>query len=977
MFDSATGPRLYAVPPGVDFGQELIRGLTDRFGDGPPDRLARVELYVNTRRMQRRLRESFDAGPARLLPRIRLITDLASDPVASPLPLPVPPLRRRLELAQLVTRLIVAEPDLAPERAAFDLAESLSRLLDEMHGEGVAPGTLDALDVTDASGHWQRALRFLRIVNRYLRQIDGPPNSEARQRDAVERLAARWAEAPPDHPVVCAGSTGSRGATALFMEAVARLPRGAVILPGFDFDMDPTVWDRLDDPMQGEDHPQFRFRALCNRLGLAPGDVARWTEAAPAAPSRNRLVSLALRPAPVTDQWLTEGPMLDDLEEAVAGLTLVEAPSVREEAESIALGLRQALEDGRTAALITPDRSLTRQVAAALDRWNIVPDDSAGTPLHLTPPGRFLRHVAEIGDLTAEAMLVLLKHPLCHSGADRNAHLLRTRRLELAIRRHGPAFPTGADLLAWGADQAEIDTECPTWAGWLASLIDRFGAATPRPIGDHVRDHLALAGALAGGIAGGSGALWEAAAGRAAQEAMAGLAREAEVGGEIDADAYRALLLAVLSGVEVRDRDAGHPDLRIWGTLEARVQGADLIVLGAMNEGAWPEAPAPDPWLNRRMRFEAGLLLPERRIGLAAHDFQQAVAGPEVWITRAIRSDEAQTVPSRWVNRLTNLLNGLDGQGGPDLLKQMRARGAVWLARARALAAPDRPIPPATRPSPRPPVAYRPKQLSVTQISTLIRDPFAIYAREILGLRALDPLQPSADAALRGTLIHRVMERFVRGDGMASDDPRTTLLAEAEAVLAEACPWPTARRLWLARVIRFADWFLQGEAERQALAEPIAFESRGKLRLNSVDFTLICKADRIDRQPDGATILYDYKTGQVPTGPQQERFDKQLLLEAAMVERGGFAEIGPARAAGAAFIGLGASLKVQPAPLDTAPPDKVWAEFEALIAAWQRPERGYTARLAHFRDDQATEYDHLARLGEWDLAEPAAPEDLK
>jgi len=152
------------------------------------------------------------------------------------------------------------------------------------------------------------------------------------------------------------------------------------------------------------------------------------------------------------------------------------------------------------------------------------------------------------------------------------------------------------------------------------------------------------------------------------------------------------------------------------------------VILGGLNDGTWPEAPAPDPWLNRKMRSDAGLLLPERRIGLSAHDYQQAIAAPQVWITRAIRSDEAETVPSRWLNRLGNLLGGLGDAGGPEAWTEMRTRGQHWLDQVTALEEITR-VPPAPRPSPRPPMAARPRDLSVTEIKRLIRDPYAVYAK--------------------------------------------------------------------------------------------------------------------------------------------------------------------------------------------------------------------------------------------------------
>ncbi len=978
MFSDAPAPRLYALPPGVDFATEVVAGLRARLAGAPPEAMARVTLYVNTRRMQRRMREVFDQGPATLLPRMRLITDLALDPFGPDLALPMAPLRRRLELSRLVAQLIEAQPDLAPRAALYDLSDSLAGLMDEMQGEGVTPDTIAGLDVTDLSGHWARSLQFLTIVQRWFGP-DEAPDREARQRQAVERLVARWEATPPADPIIVAGSTGSRGATALFLQAVARQPQGAVILPGVDTDQPQQVWDRLDDAPSGEDHPQFRFQRIMRLLEVGAQDLRLWHDTAPPAPARNRLVSLSLRPAPVTDQWRDEGPELGDLGPATSGLTLLEAPSPRAEAETIALRMRAALDEGKVVALVTPDRMLTRQVAAALDRWNIVPDDSAGVPLPLSPPGRFLRQVGErLGQKPAPAALLsLLKHPLCHSGSDRGPHLLRTRELELALRHAGAAHPDAALLRGWATDTGPNDPGRIAWADWLAATLDRDGDAVERPLAAHLAGHLALAEHLAAGPdAGGSGGLWDEAAGRAAREICDDLAEHADAAGDMGLADYRALFEGVLRGVEVRNRDAGDPRVLIRGTLEARVQGADLTILGGMNEGAWPEAPAADPWLNRKMRAEAGLLLPERRIGLSAHDYQQAVAGAEVWITRATRSADAETVPSRWINRLTNLLVGLPDQNGPEALAAMKARGADWLARAATLSAPEARVPPAIRPSPRPPLAHRPRQLSVTAIRRLIRDPYSIYADKILRLRALDPLTPLPDAPLRGTILHKVFELFLK-EGLRPEDPaaRSRLLAVAETVLAEHCPWPTVRRVWMARIARISDWFLTTEAARQALATPRWFEEKGAAEIEDLNFTLTAEADRIDEGPEGLRI-YDYKTGAPPTAKAQKVFEKQLLLEAAMAERGGFGRVGAQRVAGATYIGLGGKGSEVPAPLSDSPPSQVWDELRELIARWQEPDRGYSSRMAVQETGIAGDFDHLARWGEWDLSTPVTSEDV-
>ena len=449
MFEPTRSPRFFGVPVGVDFPQAVVQGLRERFQNEPPEALGKVELYVNTRRMQRRIRAIFDAGPAGFVPNIRLITDLSDNLCLSHIPPAVPPLRRRLELVQLISRLLDADPTLAPRSSLYDLADSLMKLSDEMQGEGVAPHVIRELDVSDQSGHWERALTFINIVQDFFKDRHTAPDREARQRLVIEELGKVWVDSPPQHPVIVAGSTGSRGATALFMQMVAKLPQGAVVLPGFDFAMPEAAWNDLSDALTAEDHPQFRFRRLLDDAGLPMSAVQEWSDDAPNCEPRNQLVSLALRPAPVTDQWLQEGPALPNISTACQDITLIEASTPRQEALTIAFRLRQAAEDGQTAALVTPDRTLTRQVSAALLRWNIIPDDSAGTPLSLTPAGRLLRHVAGMmgEDLTAESLLVALKHPLTH-GDERGQHLLWTQELELELRKNGPPFPDRTALLA-------------------------------------------------------------------------------------------------------------------------------------------------------------------------------------------------------------------------------------------------------------------------------------------------------------------------------------------------------------------------------------------------------------------------------------------------------------------------------------------------------------------------------------------------
>jgi ATP-dependent helicase/nuclease subunit B len=965
-------PNLFGVRAGADFPKALLAGIIERFGHLDPVPFSRIEIILNTRRMERRFKDLFDVGSPRLLPQIKVLSDVGAKEALLLDIETIPPLRRRMELLQLISSLLDQQPDLASRDSLFDLADSVAKLMDEMQGEGVDPSVLETLDVVDESGHWRRSLSFLKIAQGFFNHTDGM-DSEAFQRLKVETVVKSWDTSPPSHPIIIAGSTGSRGTTALLMEAVAKLPNGFVVLPGFDFDQPAHVWDQFENGGMGQDHPQYRFSDLANRLDIDPTSIENWSSATDQSTARTQLMSLALRPAPVTDQWMIEGPKLRNLARATNDLTILNAQSPREEAVAIAMKLRACVETGETVALITPDRNLTRQITAALDQWNIVPDDSAGIPLPLTASGRFLLQNADMmgKDIRFEDLLALLKHPITNTGNnDRGPHLRMTREYELHTRRNGPPFPDGDTLVAWADTQT--DDYASKWARWIAAGLEQFDCPHNADLSQFLRLHLASSAHFSQGPDGvGYGVLWQEKPGIEAHKLVSEFEAEADSGGIVTLRDYRSVLRSVLNKGEVRDRDTGHPNVLIWGTLEARVQGAETVILAGMNEGSWPENPTPDPWLNRRLRAQAGLLVPDRQIGLSAHDFQQAICAPKVWVTRSVRNSDAETVPSRWLNRMTNLLEGLPNIGGKETVKAMLERGDQWLLMARKLEAIENPTAPIERPSPIPPVSVRPRKLSVTRFKTLVRDPYAIYAEYILRLRPLDPIRVQADAPLRGIVMHRILERFI--DEMPENDvyPKDRLLAIGEEEFAAQVPWPVAQRVWLSRLKSVADYFLATEAIRQKISTQSYLEIKGKLILADLDFTVTGTADRIDLDENGDAWVYDYKTGVVPTGPIQQHFDRQLLIEAAMIEDGAFPDAGARTVKSAQYLGLGSSPKETPAPFKDVPIGQVFSDLRDIIMSFDQADQGYTSRAKMQKDSDPSYFDHLARHGEWDATQSA------
>jgi inactivated superfamily I helicase/RecB family exonuclease len=1057
-------PRLFHVPPGADFAAELAAGLRARLAGRPPETMARVDIVVSTRRGRRALEAAFEGdAPAAFLPRIRPLALIGADPAEAPdLPPSVCPARRLLTLSRLVEAYLSGAEGRAPGAAAPALAASLARLLDEFDREGADLDALDAAAPPEHARHWDRSLAFLRILREAWPAIraeteGGAVEPEARRRLAVEAQAAAWAAAPPDRPVIAAGSTGSVGTTARLLDAVARLPQGAVVLPGFDPDLAADIWDDI-----GPEHPWRGFRRLADRLGLGARDIPPWRpEAGAVRRERRRLIAEALRPAPATDGWMAaRASLAAEAEAATEGLTLVEAPDPRREAAAVALAMRGAVEDGARAALVTPDRTLARRVAAALRRWGIEADDSGGRPLALTPPGVFLRLCAEAacGALQPAPLLGLLKHPLLAAGPGRAGWLAAVRRFELSTLRRTPGMSdlsavraalraaaeraardrTGGARAGTGRDAPDADGETAATAadgeatgngapavraredrsrgdatpadrasadrapgdraqgdatpedgppadadapgaalsGWAATVdaalarLAEAGRAGPT-LADLAAAHIAAAEALSGP------ALWETEAGEAARAAADRFLAAAPAYGPCPPGAYPALFAAALAGAEVRE-PAFRPDPRamIWGPLEARMQGADLLILGGLAEGAWPAPPEPDAWLGREMRERVGLPPLEIRLGLAAHDFLQAACAPRAILTRAKRSGEAPATPSRWLARLSTLLDGV----APEALAGMRARGRDLLDLAAALERADAEAafaPRATRPRPAPPAAARPTEIWATEVQTLVRDPYALYARRVLGLRALDPVGRGLDARDRGVALHLALARFARAtaDWPADRDPAdwAAALAEAgEAAWRDGGAPASLRRLWRARLARLAPAFLGEEIARRALGAPLV-EIDGERRLSHPPLTLRARADRVDRRAGGAVAVYDYKSGAVPSPAQIAAFDKQLPLEAAIALGGAWD--GPEGALTATAVeelahvalggrdaGLAAPLEGDPATLAA----EAWAGLGRLAGAYADPRRGYLSRARPKRLRDEEPYDHLARYGEWE-----------
>jgi len=985
---SGRPPNVYTIPAGAPFVDTLAEGILARVGDDPMA-LAAVTVLLPTRRACRSLREAFlrrSGGRPMLLPRMSPLGDIDADALsltAEELPglqgaLDVPEAVSGLKRQLLLARTVLAAPDFAatlPQAAR--LAADLGRFVDQVQTERLHFDGLNALVPDDYAAHWQETLKFLTIITEHwpliLQQQAGGIDPAARRNVVLETQAKVWAAEPPSGPVIAAGSTGSIPATADLLAVVASLPNGALVLPGLDQACDDATWDSV---RQDEAHPQHGLAQLLGKLGLERGAVRSWHDAADPRPARARLLAEAMRPAATTEGW-RELEGLGD--EALAGFTRIDAANAEEEANAIALLMRHALETPeRTAALVTPDRNLARRVAMALKRWGILVDDSAGRPLADTAVGTYLRLAADLVATRAHplALLALAKHPLAAGGQDAHDFRATARALERTVLR-GPRPGDGFDGLIAAlkaAERFEFKGQQEFLIRWVEGLRDLaapFLAVLERetPLKDLVDAHVRFAEDLARTAdTAGPDRLWRHDDGEAAAGFIDELRRAAGSFVDVPGQEYPALFEALMAGRVVRPRFGLHPRLAIFGPLEARLQHFDVMILGGLNEGTWPPDPAADPWMSRPMRKAFGLPSPERMIGLSAHDFVQACGAERVVLTRAGRVEGTPTVPSRWLLRLETVLKALDLDGRIDL------EGEHWLAWARALDEPEA-VQPVAAPEPRPPVSARPRKLSVTQVETWMRDPYAIYARHVLRLNKLDPIAADPGASERGQFIHAALDAFVREHPNAlPPDPLGELLRlgrQAFGPLLETHPDVWA--FWWPRFQRVAEWFVGVERERRATVKPLATEVSGALELSGPagSFLLTCKADRIDRDNQAqGLVLIDYKTGTPPSNREIELgFAPQLPLEAAIAEAGGFegvpagavAEIAFWRLSGGDPAGEERPVKGDVATLSA----DARAGLEELIRAFDDPATPYRSCPRPSMAPRYTDYAHLARVQEW------------
>lgn len=952
---------------------------------------------------------------------------------------PVAPLTRLIELARLILIWRNRLPDMlrdihndsplvapASPADAIWLAKALAELIDQVETEETGWEGLDRIELGDRALWWQLTGEFLKIASAYWpsRLAELNRSSPALHRgEAIRAEARRYARERTPHPVIVAGSTGSIPATADLITAIHDLECGVVVLPGLDQTMSDAHWQLAGaiqtdgttsiDPAS-RSHPQYGLFHLLQKLRTLRRDVIALVDEPRELQARGAAVSQAFTPAEADvnhRQWREDGTKGDAtrLQDAFADIALIEATNEREEALSIAIALKLALagNDQAQAALVTPDRDLARRVTAELKRFGIEADDSAGTPLISSHHGALVQLLLECvlrpGDPVA--LIGLLKHPLIQLGRSRAILEGAVNRLEMLTMRGGTTLANPSQLTPligiaiaelqenrhkkqWQAHLVVLDhlDELTQLGATIEKAVEPLAALLARSEDGRSSSRLSLnqwaeatgrvLESFCADESGDLGSLWGCDAGLA----LANLLRDLiDTGDTLEADGPQWIdaMTALIAGIGIRPKSVDHPRVMIWGTLEARLQSVDTLVLGGLNEGVWPGQTANNPFLSRAMKTEIGMEPPERRIGQAAHDFVMGLGTKKLVLTRAVRQGGAPSVASRFLQRLLSV-------AGDDFGRVVIAAGDRYKEIAGTIdLGQDQPFSP--RPAPTPDASLQPKGYSFSEAGRLRRDPYAIYARRVLKLDPMDPFNQDPGALERGNIYHAVVEQFTR-EGIDPRAPNAFVAIQeiAQDVFDQAQLPLHIDAIWRPRFMDMAREFLTYEAARRS--DIISTSVEIDARMEMPGLTVSGRADRIDIRKDGKADIIDYKTGLSPSVKEaRSLLDPQLSLEAAALRAGAFKGLKALDTENLIYVRLrpGRNFKAEPVNNDksqrTRPEDRKSAEDLAtesitqlakLTEALKTGRAGFKSRVAPFRDrDYGGDYDHLARVAEWSAAD--------
>ncbi len=935
--------------------QKLLNDCTDDHQS-----LADILILLPNRRACRSLADAFvrlKGMEPMLLPQMRAIGDINEDEIllVNPqsytdslnIPRAISPLERTLLLTKLITKRYQEFGLTAITISqACELAGTLGNLLDNVSLHNLDWSNLEKIIPDEYAIHWQETIKFLTILTHYWPKIldeQSVVDTVTRRNLLMRKQCEIWQANPTDQRIIIAGTTAVSPIMKELVNTVFHLPNGEIYLDGLDKFLDNDAWECID-----ESHPQYELKQLLDFLQLNRSQIVDLVP--PQNIMREKLISEIMRPAQMSHLWRNLNNSITT--DAITGLHLMECNDIREEALSIALLIRHTLESpNKTIALVTQDRNLARRVCGELRRWNISVDDSAGIPLSLSPWGIFIR-------LVASAAMNPSSKPICLA-------LLKNCFLYDACKNNR-ADAEKVDKIIWRLKQS--DNEAQNFLDSILKTIQPLTELLNQPsvaFGDLLQQHISICEKLSGQTSSRQLTLWQNDDGKAGADFVAELLDKSNLIDTVTPEDYISLLEKLMSGITVRNSVATHPRIKILGSLEARLNHYDIIVIGGCNEGIWPQSPENDPWMSRPMKRDFGLNQPEQQIGVSALDFSNLLGAATVYLSRSQINDGAQTLKSRWWLRLTTVLQALN----IDITKLY---DTYYTQLCKSI---DQPQPSEiiklSPPDPHPPLDARPHKLSATAFEKLLRDPYSVFAEYILQLKPLDELDTTADQSDFGNLVHHVLDDFARKyPEQLPENAEEILLSMGDVAFQQADFSAEKTTFWLPKFKQIIEWIIAQEKNYRQQIAHIHSEIWGKLFLENTlmgTFEIYAKADRIDLTYDKKYNIIDYKTGRARSAKEVKAgYAPQLPIEALIAQTGGFTNLPPAEINQLMYWKLGDKIVSITDNLEQLL-DKTKEHLIEIINLFAKVETGYLSRPNPKHVPEYSDYEHLARVKEWSV----------
>ncbi len=831
---------IYAIDFVGSLADILAEHLLDKFQANPFD-LARVKVILPTRRACQTLKESFfkkSPNKSTLLPQMVALYDMDD------LSVDLPPAISDWERLFLLTKLCQAKPNLKETPKAFQVALSLAELLDLSYQYNVRFENLaDLVPSANFAQHWQETITFLDIISTQWPKIleeHGVIDKQDRLQRVLTIIAQRIQQ--QNNYMVMAGLTSDLPGVKALMQAVQKT--GDIFLDGVD-----EIFIK-SDTIPEKHHTQYLIYKTIKDLKIHPNQIIFQSQPNP----KEELVEQAFR----SNIWQSSNLNEDSLK----NLKYILSETAEQEALTIALYLRQALEDtDKTACLVTTDRNLARRVISQMKRWQIHLDDSAGIPFKHTSTGAFLLQILALAEdfKNPVQQLALYKNPLFADGQNPTQVRINIKNAEKLARQKHQSL-----------------NYVPKEDGY--SFFQFFQNDTLVEAKILFQKHILLAETWATtDTQSGSDVLWNTPTGRQLKSALSQIIDQCDLLGKISTREYPTLFSQMIGFQSAHQSYGYHQRIKILGPIEARFTHTDLCIIGGLNEQIFPQLLDAGPWLNRPMREQLHLPDAEAHITNLAHDFMHLASSKEVILSRCIKSNGTPTVASRFIQRLQMVaqVNGLE-------IPTFRAHLAELVDHPEK----EQNI---VRPAPCPNAEVRPKKLSVTNVELLKKNPYAIYAKYILSLYPLDDWDNPAKASLYGQAVHDTLSQM----NHLLDDQKAFLVMRENLKKTSLSP---SDCLFYESIFKSNVWpFFKNQQEKLSQQKHKTFlEITGQVsfKLKDDDFTLTARMDRVDVTPHQSATVIDYKTGTPPSFSKVvSGLAPQLTLEAWILLQGGFKNI--------------------------------------------------------------------------------------